>query len=116
MEIPNNKRIKFVCNEYNDENTTLERIAFEDGKLNIMHAINENDKVFHTVDMANANYATQSILGFDLYSEDLTYQDVDFQMIGQITSVSDIIYGKIIGSSGNYIEFLDYQLDEPIAP
>jgi len=116
MEIPNNKKIKFVCNEYNDQNTTLERIAFEDGMLNITYAINENDKVFHTIDMTNANYRTQSIIGFNLNSEGLTYQDVDFNMIGQITSVSDIIYGKIIGSGENYIEFLDYQLDEPIAP
>jgi len=116
MEIPNNEKIKFVCNEYNDQNTTLERIAFENGMLNITYAINENDKVFHTIDMTNANYRTQSIIGFNLYSEGLTYQDVDFNMIGQITSVSDIIYGKIIGSGENYIEFLDYQLDEPIAP
>ena len=116
MEIPNNEKIKFVCNEYNDENTTLERIAFEDGRLNITHAINENDKVFYIIDMSNPNYTTQSVIGFNLYSEFLTYQEVDSQMIGQITTVSDIIYGKIIGSGENYIEFLDYQLDEPIAP
>lgn len=116
MEIRNNEKIKFVCNEYNEQNTTLERIAFEDGKLNITYSINENDKVFHIIDMTNVNYTTQSAVGFNLYSEFLTYQEVDSQMIGQITSVSDIIYGKIIGSNGNYIEFLDYQLDEPIAP
>jgi hypothetical protein len=116
MEIPNNEKIKFVCNEYNEQNTTLERIAFEDGKLSITYSINENDKVFHTIDMTNANYRTQSAIGFNLYSEGLTYQEIDFNMIGQITNVSDIIYGKIIGSGENYIEFLDYQLDEPIAP
>jgi|LakMenE18May11ns_1017448.scaffolds.fasta_scaffold9015210_1 hypothetical protein len=111
MEIPNNERIKFICNEYNDENTTIERVAFENGILNITHAINENDKVFHTIDMSNANYTTQSAIGYDLYSVDLNYVIVDSNAIGKLTHLSNIIYGRINGLSGNYIEFLDYNLE-----
>jgi hypothetical protein len=106
----NNGKINFVCNQYNNMNTSLERVAFENGKLNITHKINANDYVFHTIDMSNANYKTQSNIGFNLYSSNITYQTVDFDAIGKLTYLSNIINGRINGRSGNYIEFNDYRL------
>ena len=106
LKMANPSQIKFTANEYSNENTTFVSLINENSSLKVTYSINDNEIIYFYILNNKQCNITKRIMN----NNNVSINTIDYNMYGKFNTIGNILNGRINGTSGNFIEFINYQL------
>jgi hypothetical protein len=111
-ELKQNMKVIYSLNGYNQNNTKLVRVNYDNRTEYIQYNFKVNDTTFGGFVLSTESSKqycfsfTQKFYSTSVFIENI----VDNKMQGNYTVVNGIVNGRFTGTTGNFIEFKNHQL------